>query len=158
MVTTHWCLSARLHQEKIYNITIDKSRYAKSIVRHYLDSAGVKRVNSPHTYILPIDFIPTIEDKESTPEADKKIQEAYIIDYASCIGSLVYVSYKRPYIAFAVKKLAQVHLLRYIRVHSKLGLTYYSNDNTAPFYKLLQEHNITPTRKLFTFSDSSWQD
>jgi hypothetical protein len=60
MGISHCYLSARLHQENNYNITIDQSIYSKSIVRRYMDIAGVKRVNSPRNYILPIDSIPTI--------------------------------------------------------------------------------------------------
>ena len=120
---------------------MDQARYAKSIVTRYLDGAGVKRINSAHNTILPADFMPTIEDKAKTMEESKKLQEAYNIDYASCIGSLIYLSYTRPDISFAVNKLAKfnaqpgeqhlralVHLLRYIRDHSQLGLKFYSDE------------------------------
>ena len=32
------------------------------------------------------------------------------------------------------------------------------NIKQSPVYKLLQENNITPSRNMFTFSDSSWDD
>ena len=83
--TAHWYLSARIHQDNQNNITMDQARYAKSIVTRYLDGAGVKRINSAHNTILPADFMPTVEDKANTMEESKKLQEAYNIDYASCI-------------------------------------------------------------------------
>jgi hypothetical protein len=82
-------LTGKFTQAAGNNITKDQSRYVKSIARRYLDTAGIERINSPHNYILPINFIPTIEDKAKSPELSKKIQEAYNIDYDSCIGSLI---------------------------------------------------------------------
>ena len=39
----HWYLASRITQDQNFNITIDQSRYAKSIVQHYLESSGVKK-------------------------------------------------------------------------------------------------------------------
>ena len=54
--------------------------------------------------------------------------------------------------------LALIHLLRYFSQHTQYGLTFYSNIEDAPIYKMLRENKITPSRKLFTFTDSSWDD
>ena len=167
----HWYLAARISQDKDFNVTMDQSRYAKSIVTRYLDAAGVKKSNMPHGSILPMSLTLTSKDLAETPEESSKLQEAYNIDYASCIGSLIYLSYTRPDITFAVNKLAKysrqpgeqhmlalIHLLRYVKQHTQLGLTFYSDITQSPVYKLLQENNITPSRNMFTFSDSSWDD
>jgi hypothetical protein len=60
--------TARIHQDKQNNIKMDQARYARSIVTRYLDGAGVNIINSAHNTILPMDFIPTIEDKTKTME------------------------------------------------------------------------------------------
>ena len=54
--------------------------------------------------------------------------------------------------------LALIHLLRYLSQHIQYGLTFYANIKESPIYKMLQMNNITPSRKMFTFSDSSWDD
>ena len=51
----HWYLAARINQDKNFNITIDQSRYAKSIVKCYLDPAGVKKIHKRiFKYFAPI--------------------------------------------------------------------------------------------------------
>ena len=72
---------------------------------------------------------------------------------------------------FAVHKLANfsanpgkvhfeglVHLLRYIRDNTTLGLKYYADLNDTPVTDLLRQANIKTKNHLMDFSDSSWQD
>jgi hypothetical protein len=126
----------------------------------------VKKSNIPHGSILPMRLTLIFKDFAEIPEELSKLQEAYNIDYSSCIDSLIYLSYTRPDISFAVNKLvkysiqpgekhmvALIHILRYIKQHTSLGLTYYSDITQSIVYKLLQEKNITPSRNMFTFSD-----
>ena len=54
--------------------------------------------------------------------------------------------------------LALIHLLKYLRQHTQYGLRYYAILEESPIYKMLKVNNITPSRNLFTFSDSSWDD
>ena len=54
--------------------------------------------------------------------------------------------------------LALIHLLRYLSKHTQYGLTFYSNIEHAPIYMMLKMNKITPSRKLFTLTDSSWDD
>ena len=51
-----------------------------------------------------------------------------------------------------------VHLLRYIRDNTTLGLKYYADLNDAPVTDLLRQANIKTKNHLMDFSDSSWQD
>jgi hypothetical protein len=167
----HWYLAARITQDKDMNTTIDQSRYAKSIVRRYLDTAGVKKSTREVTSILPITFVPTKKDCADTPENSSLLQTEYNLDYASCVGSLIYLSNTRPDLTFGINKLAKysrqpgerqilalIHMLKYLSYNTQLGLTYYSDITKAPVYKMLKDNNITPKRKMFTFSDSSWDD
>ena len=51
----NWYLAARIDQDKYFHITIDQSRYAKSIVRCYLDPAGVNKTTKiVHKYLTSI--------------------------------------------------------------------------------------------------------
>jgi hypothetical protein len=167
----HWYLAARIQQDKDFNVTMDQSRYAKSIVTRFLEPAGVKKSNISHGSILPASFILTSKDMTETAHESSKMQEDYNLDYASCVGSLIYLSYTRPDITFAVNKLARysrqpgephmialIHLLRYLKQHTQYGLTFYSDITNSPSYKVLLDNNVLPSRNMFTFCDSSWDD
>jgi hypothetical protein len=65
----------------------------------------------------------------------KGLETEYNVDYASCIGSLIYLSMTRCDTVFAINKLAKYskypgrnhfealfHLLRYLRDHAYYGL------------------------------------
>ena len=54
--------------------------------------------------------------------------------------------------------MALIHLLRYLSQHTQFGITYYSKIENSPVHQMLKMNNITPSRNLFTFSDSSWDD
>jgi hypothetical protein len=140
-------------------------------VRRYLEPAGVKKTTKEYTSILPPKFVPTKNDCSADEGEARKLQDEYNIDYASCIGSLIYLSNTRPDLVYGINKLAKysrmpgekhflalIHLLRYLSQHTQYGLTFYSNIEDAPIYKMLKENKITPSRKLFTFTDSSWDD
>jgi hypothetical protein len=101
----HWNLAARSDQDKDFNITMHHSRYTRSIVTRFLEAAGIKKSNMSHGRILPINYALTSKYLATTPEEFSEMQEAYNLEYASCIGSLVYLSYTRPYIIFEVNKL-----------------------------------------------------
>ena len=74
-------------------------------------------------------------------------------------------------LSFAIHKLAKfsanpgklhfeglIHLLRYIRDNTTLGLKYYAYINDVPVTDLLRQSNIKTKNHLIDFSDSSWQD
>ena len=42
--------------------------------------------------------------------------------------------------------------------HTQFGLTFYSKIEDAPIHKMLKMNDIVPSRKMFTFCDSSWDD
>jgi hypothetical protein len=66
--------------------------------------------------------------------SSKQLAIEYNIDYASCVGSLIYLGMTRVDILYAVNKLAKfthkpgkvhfeamIHLLRYLRDHSQVS-------------------------------------
>jgi len=97
----------KISQGQDFTITIDWSRYCYSILRRLLDAAGDKKVPKHHSCLLTQDILPSIDDCLKSLEIALKMQEEYNIDYASCVGALIYLSYIRPDILFAVNKLAK---------------------------------------------------
>jgi hypothetical protein len=124
----HWYLGSRINQLKNYDIEIDQSRYCKGIVKKYLETAGCSRNVCQHETQLPSGFVPTSDNCSTTESESKEIKTSYTIDYASCIGSLIYLSMTRTNIIYSANKLAKytrkpgrahfealLHLLRYLR-------------------------------------------
>jgi len=88
----HWYLATRITQLASYDIILDQTRYCKAIIKKYLDSVGCKNVIRKHTIPLTTDFVATLEDCSKTEESATELGEEYKLDYASCIGSLIYLS------------------------------------------------------------------
>ena len=167
----HWYLSCRIRQDIDYSITIDQSRYAKAIVKQFLESAGTAEDSRTYDSPLPTDFVATADDKAKTLEDSQALQKQYRIDYGSCVGCYIYLSNTRPDLMYAVAKLSKfsrqpgkkhmkylLHLLRYTRDHTNYGIKFYADWSVSPLANLLREANVVSERPLLTFSDSSWQD
>jgi hypothetical protein len=167
----HWYLGSRINQLQNFDIEIDQSRYCKAIVKKYLDTAGYRKIGKHHDAPLPSGFIATVDDCSASEEESKALSEGLNIDFASCIGSLIYLSMTRTDIIYAVNKLAKLtrrpgqvhfeallHLLRYLRDNSLYGVRFYSNISDAPLYQMLLKQNIEEKHTFFGFTDSSWND
>ena len=85
-------------------------------------------------------------------EQVQKLTRAFNIHYRACIGSFIYLLFKRVDLSFAVHKLAKfsantgkvqfeglVHLLRYITDNNNLDLNYYYDMKDAPLSDLLRK-------------------
>jgi hypothetical protein len=107
MGQAHWYLATRINQLANFDIELDQSRYCKSIIKKYLKAAGSKKITHHHSTPFTLDFVPTIEDFSIDEDASKILERKYNIDYASCIGSLIYLTMTRCDITFAVNKLAK---------------------------------------------------
>lgn len=100
-----------------------------------MDTAGTKKVMTFHAAPLPSDFIPSVADCSVDEDGSKQLAVEYNIDYASCVGSLIYLGMTKVDIMYAVNKLAKfthkpgrvhfkamIHLLQYLRDHSHIGI------------------------------------
>lgn len=167
----HWYLATRINQLSNFDIEIDQSRYCMAIIKKYLETAGAKKVPNQHSTPLALDFVPTSEDCSVDENASKLLEQEYNFEYASCIGSLIYLAMTRCDITFAVNKLAKfserpgkkhfeaiLHVLRYLRDNTFIGLKFYSNASEAPITHMLHEAGIQQDHPFYTFSDSSWND
>jgi hypothetical protein len=88
----HWYLATHITQLANHDIILDQTRYCNSILRRYLDSVCCKNVTRRHNVPLPCDFVPSTDDGSDTEEQAKLLAEEYKLDFASCIGSLIYLS------------------------------------------------------------------
>ena len=160
----HWFMSIRIFQKKDHSISVDKARYATSIVAKYLDTATVKVSKKFYNTTFPSDMIFTKEDVSTSDEKVEKLTRELNIHYRSCMGSLIYLLSTRVDLSFAVHKLAKisenpgkvhfeglVHLLRYIRDNETLGLKYYADMNDAPVTDLLRQASIKTDNHLIDF-------
>jgi hypothetical protein len=112
-----------------------------------------------------------VEDCSKDEETAKTLQEEYGIDYASCAGTLLYLSHTRPDITYAVVKSAKytrhpgvakmealLHLLRCLRDNLYLGMKYNSDITMSPITRLLSNNGTSLDNPLCTFTDSSWNN
>ncbi len=171
MGQAHWYLGTRINQLSDFDIELDQSRYCSGIVKKYLESAGAPKITRHHETPLALDFIPTADDCSETEEEAKTLSVSYNIDYASCIGSLIYLAMMRGDIVYAVNKLAKysrkpgknhfealLHILRYLHDNYLFGIRFYSEIGDAPITKMLTSQNSNPEHPYYAFSDSSWND
>ncbi len=140
-------------------------------MNRFLEKAVGKKKPRFHSTILLAEFVPSVEDCFTDEETAKALQEEYGIDFASCAGSLLYLSYTRPDITNAVVKFAKytrcpgivhmeavLHLLRYLTDNMYLGLKFYSDITMSPITRLMSSNGIYLDNPLCTFTDSSWND
>ena len=107
LVFAHWFMSIRISQLKDHSISVDKARYATSIVANYLDTSTVKVNNKFYKTTLPSDMIFTKQDVSTIDEQVESFTREYNIHYRACIGSLIYLLSTRVDLSFAVQKLAK---------------------------------------------------
>jgi hypothetical protein len=81
----HWYLGNRMRQLADFDIELDQSRYFKSLVKRYLETAGCPKVLRYHTMPLPSGFIPTCDDCSSNEHDAQQLSLDYNIDFASCV-------------------------------------------------------------------------
>jgi len=111
------------------------------------------------------------DDCASCETESKELEVCYNVDYASCIGSLIYLSMTRTDIIYSENKLAKytrkpgkpyfealLHLLRYLCDNSLLGVRFYSNIIESPIYQMLLSQQLEEKHLLFGFTDSLWNN
>ena len=87
----HWFMSIRISQMKDHSISVDRARYATSIVAKYLDTATVNVSTNFSKITFPADMIFTKEDVSTSDEQVEKLTIEYNIHYRYCIVSLIYI-------------------------------------------------------------------
>jgi hypothetical protein len=127
-------------------ITLRQSKYINDII---------KRFGLCEAHPEPIPMTPNLKlSKSMAPQTPEAIKKAHVFPYREMVGSLMYLMVStRPDISYAVGQLAMymnchgpehhaavLHLLRYVKGTSDLGITYGNNEDAV----------------LHGYSDSDW--
>ena len=170
-----WYLQAQVQQDSSLNITIDQTRYAKSIVKRYLPNASYPpSAEDIATYSapLPYDFKWHTDDCSVTDQDVLVLEKEFGFRLIEVAGSLNYLSNTAIACLFAIRKLcrftrkpglphfkATSHLLHHIRCCPPSPLVYYHEVHTSPLFTLLKAASVPqPNSSIHYFTDSSWQD
>ena len=87
----HWFMSIGISQMKDNSISVDRARYATSVVAKYLDTATVKASKKFYKTTFPADMIFIKEDVSTSDEQVEKLTKEFNIHYRDCIGSFIYI-------------------------------------------------------------------
>ena len=79
-------MSIRISQIKDHSISVDKARYATSIVAKYLDTDTVNTSTHLYKTTLPSDMIFIKSDSSTSDEQVEKLNSEFNIHYIACIG------------------------------------------------------------------------
>ena len=102
----HWFMPIRIPNIKDNSISVYQARNETSIVAKYLDNATVKTSTKFYKTNFPSNMIFTKADAYTSDEQIKKLTRELNIHYRACIVSLLYLSYTRLDLSFALHKLA----------------------------------------------------
>ena len=107
----HWYLQSRITQHSYYSITLDQSRYAASIGAKFLQTIPNEEITAKlkRTYASPLPLNITLSKKQLSDNYTvvRELEERYGFEYASAIGSLIYLMNTNTKINYAVRKLAR---------------------------------------------------
>jgi len=165
----YWYLLMQIQQDKDFNFTFDQSSYVKAIAKQFLvESAGVAENRKTHEAPLPFNFIPAVADCSVDEIPVMQLQQKFKIDFASCVGALLYPSYTWPDIIFVLNKLAKlsckprqkcidvmIHLVCYLYNNLSLSLQFYSNiskDSPAVWKMVSEEQKMVECPGLFSLT------
>ena len=174
-----WYLQTRIQQDKDLNISLDQTRYAKSVIQRFLPNVAseppTKRDMRKYRSPLPLDAAFTKEDKSVDRDAVKQLETEFGFRYIELVGCFNWLSYTCFEELYAIRKLCRylnlpgrahfllaIHLLHHFRCHPPKPLIFYHNVSESPIAKLLKDvpeftkHWDKPD--LIVFADSSHGD
>jgi len=170
-----WYLQARIRQDQYGNITIDQSRYSKSIIQRYLPNVAheatpseLKKFRNP----LPRNFKWTKEDNAESLNEAQVLANDYGYRFIEVVGSLNFLSNTAIRQFFAVCKTCKHmhmagckhyqaihHLLHHLRCYPAKPLIFYKNVSTSPLALLLRAAGHASVDATFVyFTDSAFGD
>jgi hypothetical protein len=144
-----WFLGSRVLRDRANRtITLDQSQYIASVLQRF----GMEKCHSVST---PADTSVHLS-KDMSPSTPAEVEAMKDVPYCEAVGSLMFAMVvSRPDIAYAVGNVCRFmhnpgklhwkavqHILRYLRGHSKLGLTFRGQPGDL--------------LKLHGYSDSDW--
>ena len=151
-----WYLQTRIQQDKDKNITLDQTRYSKSMVQRFLPNLYEQAVTPKdlRKYAAPmvIDANLSMDDCSKDQSEVDALEKEYGFRFIELVGAFNWLSYTCYEEIFAIRKLcrfiskpgrphfqAALHLLHHFRCHPPRPLIYYHNIEDAPVTKMLKE-------------------
>jgi hypothetical protein len=174
----HWYLQSQITQHTDYSITLDQSRYPKSIGAKYLKPIDPDQITPAmkKRYSAPLPSAVEFSNKDCSQHymAVQKLEEEYGFQFAVAVRSLIYLIKTMTRLQFAVRKLARFmalpgekhfkmlqHLLHHVQYHShSSGIKYYADPKQSLLYQKLKEMDLDGVTEypIITVSDLSFQD
>ena len=171
-----WYLQTHLQQDKNKNITLDQTRYSKSMVARFLPNASSQLTEDERKrYASPLKTTTRLikEDSSSDEHEVQALEEEYgfrFIELAGCFNWISYTCYEEIY---AIRKLckfmarpgrkhfqAALHLLHHFRCHPPKPLIFYHNLRHAPVMSMIKDIPglVDIDLSYLTFADSAHAD
>ena len=86
----HCFISIIISHMKDHSISVDRDRYATSIVDNYFDTATVHTSTNFYNTTFPLYIIFARADAYTSDDQVEKLTREFNICYRDCIGSLIY--------------------------------------------------------------------
>ena len=152
-----WYLQTRIQQDKDKNITLDQTRYSKSMIQRFLPQLANQEPTPQEMtkYQSPMksDCILLKEDNAKTKEESEQLEEEFGFKYLELIGCFNWLSYTCYEELFCIRRLcrsmnmpgrkhflAALHLLHHFRCHSPKPLIFYHDHTRSPIVRMLQDN------------------
>ena len=151
-----WYLQTRIQQDKDRNITLDQTRYSKSMIQRFLPNLYEQAVTPKDVrkYAAPLTMDVTLSMDDCSKEQSEvdSLEKEYGFRFIEVVGAFNWLSYTCYEEIFAIRKLcrfiskpgrphfqAALHLLHHFRCHPPRPLIYYHKLEDAPITKMLKE-------------------
>ena len=175
-----WYLQTRLQQDKDKNVSLDQTRYSKSMIQRFLPALAnqeptkseMKKYQSP----MKLNVSLTKDDNSKSKEEVKQLEEEFGFKYLELIGCFNWLSYTCYEEIFCIRRLCRfmnlpgrphfltaLHLLHHFRCHPPKPLIFYHDHMTSPVMQMLQNNPnyqdlLSTTEGHVVFADSSHAD
>ena len=151
-----WYLQTRIQQDKDKNITLDQTRYSKSMVQRFLPNLYEQAVTPKELrkYAAPLSLEAELSMKDCSEDVSEveSLEQEYGFRFIELVGAFNWLSYTCYEEIFAIRKLcrfiskpgrphfqAALHLLHHFRCHPPRPLIYYHDLQNAPITRMLKE-------------------
>ena len=179
-----WYLQTRINQDKDKNITLDQTRYCKSMIQRFLPTLANQEPTraEARVYVDPVKPNAPLSkaDRSKSQEEVLELEREYGFRYLELIGCFNWLSYTCLEELYAIRKLcrfmslpgrphflAALHLLHHFRCHPPHPLIFYHNVEHAPVSQMLASvpnytdifrHSSDGCPNYVVFADSSHGD
>ena len=154
-----WYLQTRIQQDKDKNITLDQTRYCKSMIQRFLPLLAnqqptrqeLRQYESPMKPGITLLKDDLSKDLEEVADLEREFGFRYL-ELIGCFNWLLYTCYEEIFCTRHLCRfmnlpgrphfLAALHLLHHFRCHPPKPLIFYHNLEHAPVVRMLEENKV----------------